>query len=160
MKEIIFKDEVYVIVGAAMDVYYQLGRGFLEPVYQEALDIEFRRRRIPFKAKEEILIYYKGAPLKKKYEADFICYVKIVIELKALEGLCGRDVGQLLNYMKATRFNVGLLINFGSPVRLEWHSTYYSFVSFRATSYCFVWFRVVSWIVFFWGISDPRIHTK
>jgi GxxExxY protein len=121
MKEIIFKDEVYVIVGAAMDVYYQLGRGFLEPVYQEALDIEFRRRRIPFKAKEEILIYYKGAPLKKKYEADFICYGKIVIELKALEGLCGRDVGQLLNYMKATRFNVGLLINFGSPVRLEWH---------------------------------------
>ena len=68
MKEIIFKEEVYVIVGAAMDVYYQLGRGFLEPVYQEALDIEFRRRKIPFKAKEEILIYYKGEPLKKKYE--------------------------------------------------------------------------------------------
>ena len=121
MKEIIFKEEVYAIVGAAMDVYYQLGRGFLEPVYQEALDIEFRRRRIPFEAQQEIRILYKGEALKKTYVADFICYEKIVIELKALEGLCGRDVGQLLNYMKATRFNVGLLINFGSPVRLEWH---------------------------------------
>jgi len=121
MKELIFKEEVYAIVGAAMDVYWQLGRGFLEPVYQEALGIEFRRRRIPFEAQEEIVILYKGEALKKKYVADFICYGQIVIELKALEGLCGRDVGQLLNYMKATRFNVGLLINFGSPLRLEWH---------------------------------------
>jgi GxxExxY protein len=121
MKELLLKDEVYAIVGAAMDVYWQLGRGFLEPVYQEALGIEFRRRRIPFEAQEEIVIHYKGEALKKKYVADFICYEQIVIELKALEALCGRDVGQLLNYMKATRFNVGLLINFGSPVRLEWH---------------------------------------
>jgi GxxExxY protein len=121
VKELIFKEEVYAIVGAAMDVRCQLGRGFLEPVYQEALEIEFRRRRIPFEAQEEIVIYYKGEPLRKKYVADFICYGQIVIELKALDGLCGRDVGQLLNYMKATRFNLGLLINFGSPVRLEWH---------------------------------------
>ena len=121
MKEIILKEEVYAIVGAAMDVYWQLGRGFLEPVYQEALGIEFRRRRIPFEAQEEIVILYKGEALKKKYVADFICYGQIVIELKALAGLCGRDVGQLLNYMKATRFNVGLLVNFGSPVQLEWH---------------------------------------
>ena len=121
MKEIIFKEEVYAIVGAAMDVYWQLGRGFLEPVYQEALGIEFRRRRIPFEAQQDIVILYKGEALEKTYIADFICYGKIIIELKALEGLCGRDVGQLLNYMKATRFNVGLLINFGSPVRLEWH---------------------------------------
>jgi len=121
MKEIVLKEEVYAIVGAAMDVYWQLGRGFLEPVYQEALGIEFRRRRIPFEAQEEIVILYKGEALKRKYVADFICYGQIVIELKALEGLCSRDVGQLLNYMKATRFNVGLLINFGSPVRLEWH---------------------------------------
>jgi len=121
MKEIIFKEEVYAIVGAAMDVYRQLGRGFLEPVYQEALGIEFRRRRIPFEAQQDIVILYKGEALEKRYIADFICYGQIIIELKALEGLCGRDVGQLLNYMKATRFNLGLLINFGSPVRLEWH---------------------------------------
>jgi GxxExxY protein len=120
MKEIIFKEEVYAIVGAAMDVYWQLGRGFLEPVYQEALCIELRRRRIPFEDQQEVVILYKGEALEKKYVADFICYGQIVIELKALEGLCGRDVGQLLNYMKATGFHLGLLINFGSPVRLEW----------------------------------------
>ena len=85
MKELIFKEEVYAIVGAAMDVYWQLGRGFLEPVYQEALGIEFRRRRIPFEAQEEIVIHYKGETLKKKYVADFICYGQIVIELKALK---------------------------------------------------------------------------
>ena len=121
MKELIFKEEVYAIVGAAMDVYCQLGRGFLEPVYQEALEIEFQRRRIPFKPKEEIVIYYKGEPLKKKYEADFICYGQIIIELKALDGVGGREVSQLLNYLKATKFNLGLLINFGSPGGLEWH---------------------------------------
>jgi GxxExxY protein len=121
MKEIIFKEEVYAIVGAAMDVYWQLGRGFLEPVYQEALGIEFRRRRIPFEAEQEIFIFYKGEKLKKRYEADFICYGKIIIELKALDALGGREIGQLLNYLKATRFNVGLLINFGNPVKLEWH---------------------------------------
>jgi GxxExxY protein len=120
MKELVCKEEVYAIVGAAMDVRWQLGHGFLEPVYQEALGIEFRRRGIPFDQQEEIVIYYKGEPLKKKYVADFICYGQIVIELKALDGLCGRDVGQLLNYMKATRFNLGLLINFSSPVKLEW----------------------------------------
>ena len=120
MKELIFKEEVYAIIGAAMDVYFTLGRGFLEPVYQEALGIELRRRRIPFEPKQEIVILYKGEALEKKYEADFICYGQIIIELKALEGLSGREVGQVLNYMKATGFHLGLLINFGSPVRLEW----------------------------------------
>jgi GxxExxY protein len=120
MKELIFKEEVYAIVGAAMDVYWHLGHGFQEPVYQEALGIEFRRRRIPVEPQQEILIFYKGEALKKKYVADFICYGQIVIELKALEGLGSREVGQLLNYMKATRFNLGLLINFGSPIKLEW----------------------------------------
>ena len=120
MKELIFKEEVYAIVGAAMDVYWQLGRGFLEPVYQEALSVEFRRRRIPFEPEQEIFIFYKGEKLKKKYEADFICYGQIIIELKALDALSGREVAQLLNYMKATRFNLGLLINFGSRIRLEW----------------------------------------
>ena len=120
MKELILKEEVYAIVGAAMEVYWQLGRGFLEPVYQEALDIEFRRRGIPYDAQKDVVILYKGEALKKKYVADFICYGQIIIELKALECLGGREVGQLLNYLKATSFKVGLLINFGSPVRLEW----------------------------------------
>ena len=121
MKELIFKEEVYGIVGAAMAVYWELGRGFSEPVYQEAPGIEFRRRRIPFNPQEDIFIYYKAEALKKKYVADFVCYKEIIIELKALDGVGGREVSQLLNYMKATKLNVGLLINFGSPGKLEWH---------------------------------------
>ena len=76
--------------------------------------------RFHSKQSKRSIILYKGAALKKTYAADFICYGQIIVELKALEGLCGREVGQLLNYMKATSFKVGLLINFGSPVRLEW----------------------------------------
>ena len=120
MAELVLKDEVYQIVGAAMDVYYQLGRGFLEPVYQEALEVELRRRDIPFEAQKRLTIYYKGEALKKEYVADFICFGQIIAELKVCEGLTGREEAQLLNYMKATRNRVGLLFNFGSRVRLEW----------------------------------------
>ena len=120
MSELILKEEVYRIIGAAMDVYYRLGRGFLEPVYQEAMQIELARRDIPFEPQCRLTIYYKGQPLKKEYVADFICFGQIIGELKACERLTGIDEGQLLNYMKATQKHVGLLINFGSPVRLEW----------------------------------------
>ena len=121
VKELIFKEEVYGIVGAAMEVYYVLGRGFSEPVYQEALEIEFRMRGIPFQPQDEVLIFYKGQSLRKKYVPDFICYKEIIIELKALNGVSGREVSQLLHYLKATKFHLGLLINFGSPGKLEWH---------------------------------------
>ena len=120
MPELILKDEVYEIVGAAMDVYYQLGRGFLEPVYQEALEVELARRNIPFEPQCELTIEYKGQALRKKYVADFICFSQIIAELKVCERLTGREEAQLLNYMKATHKGVGLLINFGSAVRLEW----------------------------------------
>jgi GxxExxY protein len=120
MAELVLKDEVYQIVGAAMDVYYQLGRGFLEPVYQEALEVELRRRNIPFEAQKRLTIYYKGEALKKDYVADLICFGQIIAELKVCEGLTGREEAQLLNYMKATRNGVGLLFNFGSRMRLEW----------------------------------------
>ena len=120
MKELILKDEVYQIVGAALDVYYQLGRGFLEPVYQEALEVELRRRGLPFKAQCPVTIYYKQQPLNKLYVADFVCFDQIIAELKACERLTGSDEAQLLNYLKATRKRVGLLLNFGSAVRLEW----------------------------------------
>jgi len=120
MAELILKDEVYQIVGAAMDVYYQLGRGFLEPVYQEALEIELGRRHIPFEPQKRLVVHYKGQQLKKEYVADFISFNQIIIELKVCEGLTGREVAQLLNYMKATRHGVGLLFNFGSAVKLEW----------------------------------------
>ena len=120
MAELVFKDEVYQIIGAALDVYYQLGRGFLEPVYQEELEVELGRRGMPFQAQCPLTIYYKGQPLKKLYVADFICFDQIVAELKACERLTGTDEAQLLNYLKVTRKRVGLLLNFGSPVRLEW----------------------------------------
>ena len=120
MAELIFKQEVYQIIGAAMDVYYQLGRGFLEPVYQEALAIELRRRGIPFEAQRELTIYYKGQPLEKRYFPDVICFGQIVVELKVCDRLTGKEESQILNYLKATKNHVGLLINFGSRGTLEW----------------------------------------
>jgi len=120
MSDLILKDEVYQIVGAAMDVYYCLGRGFLEPVYQEALEIELGRRNIPFEAQCRVTIYYKYQPLTKLYVADLICFDQIIAELKVCERLTSAEEGQIINYLKATRKKVGLLINFGSPVRLEW----------------------------------------
>lgn len=120
MPELILKEEVYRIVGAAMDVYYTLGRGFLEPVYQEALEIELGRRAIPFEAQKRLTVYYKELALKKEYVADLICFGQIIAELKVCEGLTGREEAQIINYMKATHMGVGLLFNFGSSVRLEW----------------------------------------
>jgi len=120
MAELILGDEVYQIVGAAMEVYYQLGCGFLEPIYQQALEIELGRRRIPFEPQQELVICYKGEILDKKYIADFICFNQIIIELKALNGLSGREIAQLINYMKITGMHVGLLFNFGSTPKLEW----------------------------------------
>ena len=110
----------YQVIGAAMDVYYRLGCGFLEPVYQEAMEIELGRRQIPFEAQQRLTIEYKGQPLKKEYVADLICFGQIIAELKVCEGLTSREVAQIINYMKATGMHVGLLINFGSSVKLEW----------------------------------------
>jgi len=120
MADLILKDEVYYVVGAAMEVYYQLGRGFLEPIYQEALALELKQRDIPFETQKEVVVYYKQWALDKKYIPDFICYGQIIVELKALERLSSREEAQLLNYMKATTLPVGVLINFGSLRRLEW----------------------------------------
>ncbi len=120
MTELIFRDEVYAIIGAAMEVYNQLGPGFLEAVYQEALEIEFTERSIPFASQKELRILYKGRPLKKTYMSDLVCYEKIVIELKAIDRLTGKDTAQLLNYLKATGLRLGLLINFGNAEKLEW----------------------------------------
>lgn len=120
MAELVLKEEVYEIIGAAMEVYWQLGRGFLEPIYQEAFEIELSRRHIPFEPKRELTITYKEQRLDKRYVPDLVCFDQIVVELKALERLTGVEQGQLLNYLKMTQMRVGLLINFGSRVRLEW----------------------------------------
>jgi len=118
--ELILADEVYQIVGAALEVYWQLGRGFLEPVYQEAMEIELTKRLIPFESQKRITIHYKGQPLTKEYIADLILFDQIIAELKTCDRLGGHDDAQLLNYLKATGTRVGLLINFGSAVKLEW----------------------------------------
>ncbi|HMH42424.1 MAG TPA: GxxExxY protein [Pyrinomonadaceae bacterium] len=120
MAELILADEVYQIVGAALEGYWQLGRGFLEPVYQEALEIELAIRRIPFESQKRITIKYKGQPLTKEYIADLILFDQIIAELKTCDRLGGRDEAQLLNYLKATGIRVGLLFNFGSSAQLEW----------------------------------------
>lgn len=120
MAELILKDEVYQIVGAAIEAHRQLGPGFLEPVYQEALEIELRRRNIPFESQCRLAIHYKGQRLRKEYIADLTCFGQIIVELKACDRLTGTDEAQILNYMRATGKRVGLLLNFGSVVRLEW----------------------------------------
>jgi len=116
---LLYKDEVYMIIGAAMEVHTQLGCGFLEAVYQEALELEFREREIPFEAQKCLSLQYKGLELKKGYVVDMVAYGKIIIELKALERLTPIDEAQIINYLKATGFKLGLLINFGSS-KLEW----------------------------------------
>jgi GxxExxY protein len=120
MIELLYKDEVYTIIGAAIEVHRELGPGFLEAVYQEALDIEMASRQVPFNSQTLISIMYKRHHLQKGYIADFCCYEKILIEIKALDKLSSKEEAQLLNYLKATGFRVGLLINFGSKGKLEW----------------------------------------
>ncbi len=113
--DLLYKQECYNIVGACMAVHRELGHGFLESVYQEALAIELTRSSIPFEREKELSIIYKGVELKSYYKADFICYDQIILELKALDALSNDHVSQLMNYLKATGLKVGLLVNFGAP---------------------------------------------
>jgi len=98
-----------------MNVHKELGPGFLEAVYQESLAIEFLDQGIPFEREKDIHIFYKDKLLDKCYKADFLCFDKIIVELKALSELSNEHISQLLNYLKATKLRVGLLVNFGSP---------------------------------------------
>ena len=109
------KDEkTYKIIGAAIEVHKELGCGFLEAVYQEALGKEFAYQAIPFKPQTIIQIAYKGKPLDKTYQPDFVCFNEIIVEIKALAKLTGIEEAQLINYLKATGLKVGLLLNFGA----------------------------------------------
>jgi GxxExxY protein len=110
----LFKSECYKIIGCCMDVHSNLGCGFLESVYQEALELEFIRNSIPYEVESQIDIHYKGVVLDKKYYSDFVCYDEIILELKAVKSIEDIHIAQLMNYLKATRKKVGYLINFGS----------------------------------------------
>lgn len=113
-EKVLFADECYAIQGAVFDVYRQMGCGFLEAVYQECLEKEFRNRQMPFEAQKELILTYKGDQLAQPYRPDFICYGEIIVELKAVKEIAPEHKAQLLNYLKATGLELGLLVNFGS----------------------------------------------
>jgi GxxExxY protein len=117
--------KTHAIIGAAMEVHRELGNGFLEAVYQEALEREFSNKDIPFQSQPEVQISYKGQLLNKAYYPDFICFDNIVVELKAMANLSGTEVAQLINYLKATSMKTGLLLNFGTN-SLEFKRLVYS----------------------------------
>jgi GxxExxY protein len=123
--KLIYADETYSIIGCAFEVYNQLGTGFLEPVYQEALEIELNSRSIPFVSQVKLPIKYKEQILKKEYISDLICYDSIIVELKAISRLSSIEDAQLINYLKATGYKLGLLINFGHPGKLDWKRLIY-----------------------------------
>jgi GxxExxY protein len=119
MAELLFKNESFAIRGAVFEVYNEMGSGFLEPVYQECLEIEFRHRGIPNLAQAELRLIYKDEPLVQTYKPDFLCFDKIVVELKAVKELVAEHRAQLINYLKATNMRLGLLVNFGSYPKIQ-----------------------------------------
>ena len=120
MAELIYREESYRIMGACFEVYRSMGRGFLEPVYQECLEIELAERGIPFASQCEIPILYKGRTLEQFYKADFVCYDKIVIEVKAVSQLVDAHRSQTINYLQATGLRLGILVNFCAQRELEY----------------------------------------
>ena len=111
---IIFKEECYLIIGACMAVHKKLGCGFLESVYAEALELEFKKANVPYEREKKLPVYYDNQPLNKYFKADFVCYHSIILELKATKYLIDADNQQILNNIKATQIKLGLLINFGA----------------------------------------------
>lgn len=120
MSDIVYKKEAYLIIGACFEVYKEKGCGFLEPVYHECLEIEFGLQNVPWIGKRTLPLSYKGRPLKQTYQPDFICWEKIIIEIKAVEKICDEHRAQVLNYLNATGYALGLLVNFGHYPKLEW----------------------------------------
>ena len=111
--KVLYREESYRVVGACFEVYREKGCGFLEPVYQECLEIELRLQAVPFVAQRPLKLDYKGCTLHSRYEPDLICYDKIVVELKAVSVLADEHRAQVQNYLKATGLTLGLLVNFG-----------------------------------------------
>jgi GxxExxY protein len=120
MAKLIYPEESYTIMGACFNVYKEMGPGFLEAVYQECLQIEFEKKAIPFESQKELDLYYQGQQLQQKYKADFVCHKKIIIELKSLNNIANEHRAQIINYLKATKFQLGLLINFSHHPKLEY----------------------------------------
>ena len=120
MSGILYPDESYKIIGACFNVYKTMGCGFLENVYQECLEIEFEDQGIPFKSYKELKLTYRNKQLKQTYKPDFVCYDKIIIEIKAVSNLVDEHEAQIINYLNATGFKLGILVNFGHYPKLEY----------------------------------------
>jgi len=120
VEKVVFKEESYRIMGACFEVYKEKGCGFLEPVYQECLEIELELQGIPFQEQHEIDLTYKGRRLKQMYEPDFICFDKIILKIKAVSRLADEHRAQIHNYLKATGYKLGLLVSFGHYPKVEW----------------------------------------
>ena len=120
MNDLLYKDESYKIIGACFEVYNQRGFGFTEPVYQECLAVEFALQGIPFVEQPEVQLSYKGQLLKQFFKPDFICYEKIIVELKTVSGLIDAHRSQVLNYLNATGFELAILVNFGEFPKLKY----------------------------------------
>jgi GxxExxY protein len=118
--ELIYKNESYAIIGACFEVYKDKGCGFLEPVYHECLEIELEFEQIPFLSKPPQTLQYRGRTLVQKFNPDFICYDKIILEIKAIPQLVDEHRAQVLNYLSATGCQLGLLVNFGHYPRMEY----------------------------------------
>jgi len=112
-ENILYKEECYAIQGAVFEVYREMGCGFLEAVYQECLEKELAFRDIPFASQKELRLFYKDEPLQQTYKPDFICYEKIIVEIKAVKEIAPEHKAQVFNYLKATTMKLGLLVNFG-----------------------------------------------
>ncbi|MBW8815679.1 MAG: GxxExxY protein [Caulobacterales bacterium] len=117
--DLLYAEEAFQLRGAVFHVYRAMGSGFLEAVYQECLVIELARRAIPFVAQPSLALAYEGVPLKQSYVADFVCFDRIVLELKATRSLAPEHRAQVINYLRATGLKLGLLVNFGSAPRVE-----------------------------------------
>jgi GxxExxY protein len=114
MEELLYAEESYAIRGAVFEVYREVGCGFLEAVYQECLEKEFKLRNLPHVAQAELKLAYKGDPLTQFYKPDFVCFGKIIVELKAVKAIAPEHEAQLLHYLKMTGMKLGVLVNFGS----------------------------------------------
>lgn len=120
MVEVILREESYGIMGACFEVYNTMGCGFLEAVYQECLGVEFANQKIPFTAQPLLDLSYKGQMLQQKYIPDFICFDKVIVEIKAVKDLCDEHRAQVHNYLKSTGYKLGLLANFGQYPKLQY----------------------------------------
>ena len=120
MKDLVYSEECYKIMGATFEVYKDKGSGFLEAVFQECMELELGFQQNPYTAQQSLSLAYKGHQLKQGYVADFVCYGKIILGLKAVGKIADEHRSQLSNYLNATGYRLGLLINFGHHPKLEW----------------------------------------